>query len=270
MSGTEQSNQEFPEWIKHGFIALLIMAALLLIIYFLNFNSSWGDQATFGAFGDFFGGTLNPILGFATVALLVWSLRLQSAELKTSNDTLKATKEETELSRKAMEAQVKHFEEQAKLSELDRLLNEQMAFFDKLLNRNIADIESYYKALGISSTICSSVSFYDAIFGTSHLFKNQADTTKSNLFLMRVYSGGDTVNIRDEELMNQAAYTLLNLCVLYFTYANLSKSIEFVNTHYRQIRRLLFNFHLATHEEQILSALEKLEEHKNSFIKLHK
>ncbi len=33
-------------------------------------------------FGDFVGGTLNPILTFITIALLIWSIRIQMSELK--------------------------------------------------------------------------------------------------------------------------------------------------------------------------------------------
>ncbi|MCU8060024.1 hypothetical protein L5L91_04445 [Shewanella sp. SM55] len=105
-------------------ILLAIVAAFLLTLYFINFNGSWGNQGDFGAFGDFLGGVLNPILGFATVGLLIWSLKLQMNELALSRQELAETKKETSLSRKAMEAQVEHLQKEAKLNELIRLLND--------------------------------------------------------------------------------------------------------------------------------------------------
>lgn len=105
-------------------ILLAVIAAFLLTLYFMNFNGGWGNQGDFGAFGDFLGGVLNPILGFATVGLLIWSLKLQMNELALSRQELAETKKETSLSRKAMEAQVEHLQKEAKLNELIRLLND--------------------------------------------------------------------------------------------------------------------------------------------------
>lgn len=58
---------------------------LVLLVYFWvqgSFNFYWGDQAVFGAFGDFVGGLLNPIFSFFTILLLVYSIRFQIDEIK--------------------------------------------------------------------------------------------------------------------------------------------------------------------------------------------
>ncbi|MCU7976921.1 hypothetical protein L5M43_16935 [Shewanella sp. SW36] len=122
---------ELPKWILTMIAIIASIALALLSTYFLNFNGSFGNQGDFGTFGDFLGGVLNPILGFATVFLLIWSLKMQVKELALSNQQLaltrqelKETKEETALSRKAMEAQVEHLQKEAKLNELIRLLND--------------------------------------------------------------------------------------------------------------------------------------------------
>ncbi len=46
-------------------------------------------QESSAQFGDYFGGVLNPIFGFATVSLLVWSIQIQLRELKLTRDELK-------------------------------------------------------------------------------------------------------------------------------------------------------------------------------------
>lgn len=47
------------------------------------------DQERLGQLGDFLGGTLNPIFGFATVCLLLWSVFIQRKELSLTRDELK-------------------------------------------------------------------------------------------------------------------------------------------------------------------------------------
>jgi len=51
-------------------------------------------------FGDFIGGTLNPILAFLSFFALLFTIWFQSKELKISNETLKDTKSELEQARK--------------------------------------------------------------------------------------------------------------------------------------------------------------------------
>ena len=66
---------------------------LMLAAYFFNFHSGFGDQGDFGAFGDFFGGILNPMLSFLTILLLLRQLRYQRSELKATAAELRTTAE---------------------------------------------------------------------------------------------------------------------------------------------------------------------------------
>ncbi|MCG9745958.1 hypothetical protein [Shewanella sp. Isolate8] len=121
-------------------IWLALLALCILAFYFMNFNGDWGNQADFGAFGDYVGGVLNPVLGFATVGLLIWSLKIQRDELSLSRQELALTrqelvetKEETALSRQAMEAQVTHLQKEAKLNELRGVLGVQIGIINEYL-----------------------------------------------------------------------------------------------------------------------------------------
>jgi hypothetical protein len=73
------------------------------MIYFSNFNNGFGKQETFGQFGDFVGGVLNPFLTFLTIFLLVWSITIQVRELRSTNEQLKASREELANSAAALE-----------------------------------------------------------------------------------------------------------------------------------------------------------------------
>ncbi|MGI2182429.1 hypothetical protein ACRN9F_09300 [Shewanella oncorhynchi] len=146
-----QDEQNIPlSWVLTMVFALVIVALILLGIYFSNFNGHWGDQGDFGTFGDFFGGTLNPILGFATVGLLILSLKLQMNELALTRIELAKTKEETALSRQAMQDQVVHLQKEAKLNELMRLMSDLRAQYRTLLSQ---ELEGYtFRLCGLIQT----------------------------------------------------------------------------------------------------------------------
>lgn len=63
-----------------GLVATAVLVFLaLLVLYLWRFaGEGWSPvQAHWGAFGDYLGGTLNPLLGFASVVLLALTLREQ-------------------------------------------------------------------------------------------------------------------------------------------------------------------------------------------------
>jgi hypothetical protein len=77
---------------KNNNIPLIAATTILIIIvfYLANFLPIFGtqlsgDTAVWGQFGDYIGGTLNPVLSFASVVLLIRSLTLQNE----ANDALK-------------------------------------------------------------------------------------------------------------------------------------------------------------------------------------
>lgn len=113
---------------------ITVIAIVLLLIYFSQFNGKWGDQEVFGQFGDFLGGVLNPVLGFATIILLVVSLSLQMEELSLTRAELKAANCEAEQSRKAMQAQVSHLQKEAKLNEMTRVMADLRESLKQILN----------------------------------------------------------------------------------------------------------------------------------------
>lgn len=106
--------------------ALLVVAAgIVIAVAFLYFQEFHGDISSkhdvWGQFGDFFGGTLNPILSFLSLIALVFTVALQSRqlelaheELQNSKAELEATREELKRSADAQRFTASALEEQAK------------------------------------------------------------------------------------------------------------------------------------------------------------
>ena len=89
----EDENTTLDKIIKYFPYVAISIAILMLATYFGNFHGDFGDQSDFGAFGDFFGGILNPMLTFLTILLLLRQLRLQRSELNATAKELRATAE---------------------------------------------------------------------------------------------------------------------------------------------------------------------------------
>lgn len=84
-------------WLKtitYCVICFLVTIGLFTLVKFAldNFTEalaySYMAPERLGQFGDFLGGTLNPIFGFATVCLLLWSVFIQRKELSLTRDEL--------------------------------------------------------------------------------------------------------------------------------------------------------------------------------------
>lgn len=89
----EDENTTLDKIIKCFPYVAIPIAILMLATYFGNFHGDFGDQSDFGAFGDFFGGILNPMLTFLTILLLLRQLRFQRSELNATAKELRATAE---------------------------------------------------------------------------------------------------------------------------------------------------------------------------------
>lgn len=82
---------------RKGMFYILGFAVLLLLVYFLWFGGALSQPlsektGTWGAFGDFFGGIMNPVVALFATYWLINSIRLQQGELA---DTRQALQEAT-------------------------------------------------------------------------------------------------------------------------------------------------------------------------------
>lgn len=83
----KKSQSEHLLMAAYWIVALVVLAALfVLMLYFNAFHRHKlsVDPGDWGAFGDYVGGIINPIVGIATVALIFLTLILQRKELQAS------------------------------------------------------------------------------------------------------------------------------------------------------------------------------------------
>lgn len=81
--------RDLPRWLTIGgpVFAVLFLASVFGF-YFFNFHGELANQSTWGQFGDFVGGVLNPLFGFLAFLLLLATLILQNRELQLSTQEL--------------------------------------------------------------------------------------------------------------------------------------------------------------------------------------
>lgn len=107
-------------------VALAVILALLAIssaygIYFgLVLRSNFGSPDSWGQFGDYVGGLVNPIIGIATVLLII--------------KTLNVTREESRRSRAEMQLQLEHFQKQEILGDLRKRLEGTLAAWNTAMD----------------------------------------------------------------------------------------------------------------------------------------
>ena len=96
-------------------IGLLLITFLPVYGYWIRFGWSFfpSERADLGQFGDYFGGTLNPIFGFASFIALLVTIVYQAKELKLSRTELELTRTELASSATALKNQNKAIELQS-------------------------------------------------------------------------------------------------------------------------------------------------------------
>ncbi|CNI37006.1 Uncharacterised protein [Yersinia rohdei] len=96
---TNENEKNFSDYFtdQHVFLVFLV-----LVIFGVIFFTSDRDL---GTFGDFFGGTLNPILTFISVIFLINTMRIQQKELSITRDDLTLTRQEYKKTSQALNTQ---------------------------------------------------------------------------------------------------------------------------------------------------------------------
>ncbi len=86
-SATDE-DRSLSSLIKACLLVALGFTVLALSFYIVNFYDSWvlGDKKDFAQFGDYIGGTLNPVIAFCALMALLFGIRQQRKELKETRE----------------------------------------------------------------------------------------------------------------------------------------------------------------------------------------
>jgi len=129
----------------------LFLLLIVLSIYFFNFNNGFStDKEDWGTFGDFIGGTLNPLFAFLSLFAIIYTIKIQTQELEYTREELQATKEELSKSRIAQEEQSEAFKIQNLSISQQTFEN---TFFKLLEHHNELIGEFYVEAKGLYKKI---------------------------------------------------------------------------------------------------------------------
>ncbi len=94
--------------------AAVIVMVIVFLVYILMFAGKLSDNQTiWGQFGDYFGGVLNPILSFFALIALLFTIKLQSEQLKKSSEELELSTKELKLTREQLERSADFQKEQS-------------------------------------------------------------------------------------------------------------------------------------------------------------
>lgn len=132
-------------------IILFFFIAMVLCLYLWKFNGlAFGDTAdVWGQMGDYFGGMLNPIFAFASFLALLYTIRIQSEELRMTREELSksasAAIKSAELEERNLNQQVINIDRQfniARYKELMGLVRGKAELINKLIFEDYTELES--------------------------------------------------------------------------------------------------------------------------------
>ncbi|MCU7920147.1 MAG: hypothetical protein KZQ95_17580 [Candidatus Thiodiazotropha sp. (ex Epidulcina cf. delphinae)] len=147
MPSLEQKFEELTpkqvfKWLAWILAIASAIGAAVFIYYFLNFNGQLSQkQEIWGVFGDYIGGTLNPVFSFLALVALLLTIVLQSKELEQSRNELKRTAD-------ASATQAAYFSSQQKREDIYKLIIKLSERINNNYNKNhLQDGGSIHRAL---------------------------------------------------------------------------------------------------------------------------
>ena len=166
-------------------VVVLSISVAIPSIYRSNFPYSLSSSQTeWGAFGDYIGGILNPLFTLITIALLCYTLFLQSKTQEQANLQLRYSRKEMELSRLEMETTRNSTKEEMELTRGQmKLSRQEMEGSKDALKKQVDHLEKQT----ISSNFFNLIDLYNQI--TSYIIAPDSLLTINDGFFKNEFKG---------------------------------------------------------------------------------
>lgn len=189
-------------------IILLIVIAVVGLIYRSNFSGDSNvystSQEIWGQFGDYFGGTLNPIFGFASLAVLLYTLSVQ--------------KEELDETKKAFKAQIDLMEQQAFETTFFHLIKLFLEYQEKLHDQKTSKPNTLRKSIEEAYNRVTLKDFPERIDDLKDGFEEHKPLARVSYTILS-HIANSTQNTKYMDIfMNQWNIENLGEIALFFTY----------------------------------------------------
>lgn len=180
--------------ISFGLFALFCIVSVFAYYEYIFFDFKIDSNVEhFGQFGDFIGGTLNPILAFLSFMALLYTIKIQMDELKLSREELEATRKELEGSRIAQQEQSESLKLQNQATKLQMFENTFFQLID-LFNK---EKEKLFKNSMQISTFASHIKInmnFNEVNIPRTIFPNRENlqtirATTAYLYILKAYNG---------------------------------------------------------------------------------
>ena len=131
------------KWLKRIIVAAVVAVIIVTTLYFYHFNGIFStENAEWGTFGDFIGGTLNPILSFLALIALLLTIVLQSKEMADTRKQLERAADAQTESKSLLDKQMETQRLQQFESTFFSLLNQLQGEY-KNIEKNLDHIHSF-------------------------------------------------------------------------------------------------------------------------------
>ena len=115
------SKLNFLNWIL--IIAICLFIGLIIVYFSFIISQEDTIKSNWGTFGDFIGGTLNPLFALFSLFAIIYTIKIQTKELELSREELEATRKELEGSRIAQQEQSESLKLQNEATKLQMFEN---------------------------------------------------------------------------------------------------------------------------------------------------
>jgi len=131
--------EKIAKWLLLLVVVALSVILIIIALYRQNFGSLSIEPKHWGEFGDYFGGTLNPILSFLSLIALLFTIVLQSKELELTRDELKRSADAQAATKEVLDKQSETLARQQFESTFFSLLDQHNKALEQITNNSIRE-----------------------------------------------------------------------------------------------------------------------------------